>query len=122
VTNTDNDVAQLSLTIAAGSISEGAGSTATTATVTRNTDTSAALTVTLSSTDTGEATVPATVTIPAGASSVTFAIAAIDDLIVDGTQVAAISASADGHAGSLGQHSTSPTTTLPDSRLLSVHR
>ena len=93
---TDNDVAGLTLTIAAASVSEGDGAGATTATVSRNTDTTNALTVTLSSDDTSEATVPATVTIPAGQTSVTFDIDAIDDAIVDGTQTVTVTASAAG--------------------------
>ncbi|MCC6508139.1 MAG: hypothetical protein IT423_03475, partial [Pirellulaceae bacterium] len=71
-----------------------------TGTVTRsNTNTFAPVTVTLSSSDTTEATVPATVVIPAGVSSVTFAITAIDDLVQDGTQTAIISATASGYVG-----------------------
>ena len=101
VTNTDDDAPQLTLVIATASVSEGAGIAATTATVTRNTDTSVALTVTLSSSDSSEATVPVTVVIPAGDSSVSFDVSAIDDLIVDGTQAVSISASAVGHAGAL---------------------
>lgn len=91
---TDDDVATLTLTIAADSISENGG--ATTATVTRNTDTTVDLVVTLTSSDTSEASVPATVTIPAGAASVSFAINAVDDDLVDGTQTATISATATG--------------------------
>ncbi|MCR9202889.1 MAG: hypothetical protein NXI04_29945, partial [Planctomycetaceae bacterium] len=44
--------------------------------------------------DTTEATVPATVTIPAGMAAVDFTITAVDDAIIDGTQTAAITASA----------------------------
>jgi hypothetical protein len=55
--------------------------------------------VTLASNDTSEATVPATVTIPAGQStSAPFDIDAVDDAIVDGTQVVTVSASAAAHA------------------------
>ena len=97
VTTVDDDVAMLTLTVAAASISEGGGAAATTATVTRNTDTTSALTVNLSSNDTTEATVPASVTIPAGQMSATFDIDAVDDAIVDGTQTVTITASAAAH-------------------------
>ena len=69
VTVSDDEVAELTLTIGAAAISEGAGATAATATVSRNdADLSAALVVTLLSDDLSEATVPATVIIPAGQS------------------------------------------------------
>src|SRR5258706_565753 len=63
-----------------------------------NTKNSAALTVTLTSSDTSEATVPATVTIPANQASATFAITAVDDTLLDGTQTATITATATGYA------------------------
>ena len=93
---TDNDAAQtLSLTALATSISEFNG--ATTGTVTRNTaNVSSPLVVNLSSSDTSEATVPATVTIPANQASVTFTILGIDDAIVDGAQPVTITATASG--------------------------
>ena len=62
----------------------------------RNTDTVTSLTVALSSSDPTEATVPATVTIPAGQASVQFNMAAVDDAIDDGTQTVTITASATG--------------------------
>lgn len=96
---TDNDTATLTITIAAASVSEGDGNGATTATVSRNTDTTNALTVALTSSDTSEATVPATITIPAGQSvSVPFDIDAVDDVFVDGTQVVTIKATATSHS------------------------
>ena len=64
---TDDDTPLLTVVIADTAISENGG--ATTATVSRNTDTTSALTVTLASSDTGEATVPASITIPAGQST-----------------------------------------------------
>jgi uncharacterized delta-60 repeat protein len=88
----DDDVATLTVTIAAGAVSEGAGAAATTATVTRNTSTALAMTVNLNSSDISEATVPASVIIPAGQSSVTFNINAVDDVILDGTQTVTITA------------------------------
>ncbi len=93
----DDETSQiLSLTFNPASFAESAGATATTGTVSRTGDTTAALTVTLTSSDTTEATVPATVTIPAGQSSITFAIAAVEDTTADGTQTVAITASATG--------------------------
>lgn len=96
----DNDVAALSSSIAAASVSESAGAAATTGTVSRNDeDVSSPLTVTLSSSDTSEATVPATVVIPANQVSVTFDIAAVDDAVADGTQTVTILASAANYTG-----------------------
>ena len=74
-------------------------SNAVTATLTRNTDTTFALDVSLSSSDTTEATVPAQVTIPAGAASVTFSVTSVADGITDGTQPVTILANASGFAG-----------------------
>ncbi len=68
------------------------GGTAT-GTLTRNISVGE-LVVTLVSSDTTEATVPATVTIPNGQTSVTFPITAVDDVEIDGTQVATITATA----------------------------
>ena len=86
----------LSMTINPASIAENAGAGAATGTVTRGAGVSLAqpLVVTLTSSDTSEATVPATVTIPAGAASATFPIRAIDDTLADGTQRVDIQASA----------------------------
>ncbi|MFZ4733435.1 MAG: Ig-like domain-containing protein, partial [Pirellulales bacterium] len=55
------------------------------------------LVVTLTSSDLTAATVPATVTIPDGAASVTFTITAVDDANADGTQTVTISATAVDH-------------------------
>lgn len=63
-------------------------------TVTRTGELSQALTVNLSSSDTTEISVPATVIIPAGASSAQFAVTAVDDVILDGTQTATVTARA----------------------------
>ena len=90
------DSETLTLTINAASISENGG--AAIGTVTRgNTDTDQALVVELASSDTTEALVPASVTVPAHASSATFEITARDDRLLDGTQVSAISSSAVGY-------------------------
>src|SRR5690606_13203406 len=90
----DDEIATLTITINMGSIGEAGGSA--TGTVTRHTGTVGDLLVTLASSDEGEASVPATVMIPNGQDSVTFAIAGVDDRIIDGTQTATITATADG--------------------------
>ncbi|MFT5128990.1 MAG: hypothetical protein ACI8W8_002610, partial [Rhodothermales bacterium] len=95
---TDDDIAALTVAIAAASISEADGPAATTATVSRNSDATNALTVTLSSSDTAEADVNATVTIPAGWTGVTFDIDAVDDALLDATQTVTITATAAAHA------------------------
>lgn len=87
----------LSLEVTQSSIEE--GQTATIGRITRQGDTSADLIVTLNSSDSGELTVPATVTIPAGASFVDFDVTGVDDGAVDGDQLAAIQASAAGLVG-----------------------
>ena len=99
---TDDDVLTLTLSIAASSIHEAAGTGANTGTVTRNDgDLSSPLTVNLSSDDTSEVAVPATVVIPAGQASATFAIDAVDDRIIDGTQTATITAAAVGYVSDM---------------------
>ena len=90
----------LSLAFSATSISENGGSTQ--ATLTRsNTDIANSLVVQLTSSDTTEATVPATVTIPAGQASVTFQVTAVDDTLLDGTQRIAIRAEAAAYVSAL---------------------
>ena len=81
------DHERLTVTIVAASVAENAGAGATTGTVTRtNIDLAQALVVNLSTSDTSEATVQATVTIPAGHVSVQFPVNAVDDALFDGTQ------------------------------------
>ncbi|MBU6308315.1 MAG: Ig-like domain-containing protein [Planctomycetes bacterium] len=84
----------LTVTLTPASISENGG--VATGTVTRNVaaGTSGALVVALASSDTTAATVPATVTIPDGQSSVTFSISGVDDLLSDGSQTSVITATA----------------------------
>lgn len=80
----------LTMSVAPGTMSENGGTAV--GTVTRNKQFDADLVVTLSSSDTSEATVPATVTIPAGQASATFTITAVDDALSDRTQTVVISA------------------------------
>jgi hypothetical protein len=93
---TETDQPALSPVITAHKVAENAGASATTVTVTRNTDTSSDLVVNVVSSNMAAATVPATVTIPAGQTSATFPISAIDDGKVNGDQTATITASAAG--------------------------
>lgn len=98
LTVTDDDVATLTVSLDPATVSEGDGAAASGGTVTRNTDNSALLTVNLASDKEDEATVPAQVVIPAQANSATFDIDAVDDLLLDGAQTVAVSATAAGHA------------------------
>ncbi len=85
------DVESLTVTFDRTEFLENAGAQAARGTVTRsNTDVGAPLVVNLTSSDTTELTVPATVTIPAGASSVDFDIAAVDDPVLDGPQTVSV--------------------------------
>lgn len=84
----------LNLQIAPRSFPEDAGTSAAVGLVTRTGDTSQQLVVTLSSNDTTEATVPSTVTIPAGQTTVQFFVNAIDDTEPDGSRTVTITASA----------------------------
>ncbi len=88
----------LTLTLANLSVTDGAGAAATTATVTRNSSTSNSLVVTLSNSIVASVSAPQTVTIPAGQTSVTFAIGTINPGVVVGTQTATLTASAAGLA------------------------
>ena len=94
--NLDRAIAQVSgiqLGVFPESIREDAGANAATGVVRRFGDLSNALSVTVVSSDTTEATVPSIVTIPAGSSRAFFAINAVDDTILDGTQTVGITAS-----------------------------
>jgi len=72
------------------------GVTSLIAQVSRPGDTSNALVVTLLNGDETAITIPATVTIPAGMASADFTVTAVDDVDLDGAQMASITASADG--------------------------
>ncbi|QDU18781.1 tandem-95 repeat protein [Urbifossiella limnaea] len=97
VTVTDDEPAGPSLvvTISPAGVLEQTGAAAATGTVTRyGFPLDQPLVVTLTSSDTTEATVPGTVTIPAGATSATFAVVTVDDALTDGTQAVTITATA----------------------------
>jgi hypothetical protein len=90
----------LSFTTNVNSIPEFNGST--TATVTRtNANLAQSLVVNLINGDTSELTVPASVTIPANQTSITFTITAVNDFVVDGTQTVNLTASAAGFDNAL---------------------
>ncbi len=92
VTVVDDDLPTLAISLTSSSVSEGAGAAATQGTVTRSFSSDRALTVRLASSDVTAATVPATVAIPAGQASVSFAVGAVNDDVVDGAQVANLTA------------------------------
>lgn len=85
----------LSVPITPGAISENGG--AATGTVTCSGSTADQLVVNLASSDTAVATVPPSVTIPAGQPSASFPVTAVDDHVVDGSQSTTITASAAGY-------------------------
>jgi len=83
----------LQFTVNKSTVPETAGVGAITGTLRRlNTDINASFTVSLTSSDSSEITVPATVTIPAGKSFVTFPITVVDDTSTDGTQTVTVRA------------------------------
>lgn len=87
---TDNDSADLQVTLERATVSEGDANPATLGTVSRLPISNSPVTVTLNSSDTTAANVPSQVVIPAGAGSVRFPINVVDDSIVDGPQTAVI--------------------------------
>ncbi len=95
VTVTDNDGPTLNLTLNTAVVAEGVTS-ATTGTVRRNTTTAVPLVVTLLSSDPSEATVPATVEIPAGSATATFSVDSVADASTDGSQMLTITSMAPG--------------------------
>ena len=87
----------LALVINPSTFSENTGTNAATGTLTLTQSQTTNLVVNLVSSDTSEATVPASVTIPANQTNATFAVAAVDDLVSDGSGNVTIT----GTAGSL---------------------
>jgi len=81
-------------------------------TVTRVGSLTGALTINLNSSDTSELSVPASVLIPDGQSSVNFTVTAVDDALIDGTQTALVQASAVG-AVAVNRSITVADTTAP---------
>lgn len=95
ITITDDDGPALSLALGRELVGEGL-SAATSLTVSRNTASSQPLVVALTSSLPGEATVPASVTIPAGQSSAAVPVATINDHVVDGSKRVQFTATAAG--------------------------
>lgn len=89
-------VATLTVTTSTPTFAENAGASAATLTVTRTGPTSAAAIITLTSSNPLKATVPATITIPAGSTSTTATIAAVDNTTVDGAVSVTFTATATG--------------------------
>jgi len=88
----------LTLNVSPTTFSEGAGASAATATVSVSTPPVSSLAVALASDDTSEVTLPANVSISAGASSsASFAVTAVNDALTDGTQSVILSATASGY-------------------------
>jgi Ca2+-binding RTX toxin-like protein len=100
VTGPPSTARELSVELSAATVAESGG--AAEATVTRTGPTLAPLVVTLHSSDSGEAIVPSSVTIPAGAASATFPVMAVDDNQPDGTQLVTITAKALGFTSQPG--------------------
>ena len=92
----DASSAALLVTPGTAALRETGSPTTTLLTVSRTGPTTAAVTVTLSSSDTSEVTLPASVTIPAGSASAQVTVTAAADNLIDGNQVATLSASAIG--------------------------
>ncbi len=92
----DDDEATFTLTLNAASMSENGGRL--TATVLRNTPTTFNQAVNLTSGDPTAALVPGSVTIPAGSSTVSFDVVAVNDSVADGNQLTFIVASAPAYA------------------------
>lgn len=86
---------KLSVTLTPSSIKEGEHAAGTVSH--DNSDLSSPVEVTLSSSDPGQATVPASVTIPAGSASVSFAAIGVEDSVADGDQSVTITAAAEGY-------------------------
>ena len=93
---TDVDTSSLFLSLGSTFVLENAGAAATTATVFLSQAQATDLTVFLVSSDTSEVTVPASVVIVAGQTSVTFNVAVVDEFFNDGLRTVTITAYAPG--------------------------
>ncbi|EMI21560.1 cell surface protein [Rhodopirellula maiorica SM1] len=94
ITINDDELPTLTVSVASDTMDEG---TTVSGTLTRiNTDTTQSLTVQLSSSSPSIAAVDSTVTIPAGATSTTFTILAVDDDVDHGTTTVQLTATATG--------------------------
>lgn len=100
LTVTDDDSPALSLVSARDIVAEGV-TAATTLTVARNEASAQPLVVNLVSSAPGEATVPATATIPGGQTSVAVPLTSVNDQVVDGSKAVQITGSAAGFASAV---------------------
>lgn len=91
-TGTAMPLQSLSLSLSPATFAENAGASASTATVSLPAISATDTIIDLASSDTTEATVPASVTILAGNLSATFPVDAVNDIFLDGSQTAVISA------------------------------
>ena len=92
------DREKLLVSLSPSIVSENAGAGAATLSVSRsNTDIGQSITVQLSSSDTSEANLPSSVVIPAGSTSITVGVDAIDDALFDGSQIAILTAASAGY-------------------------
>ena len=96
---TDDETATLTLSLPA-SVTEGGA--AGSGTVTRSVVSASPVMVTMASSDPTAATLPESVVIPANQASVTFAVTAVNDTRIDGTQSTTISATVAGWTGASG--------------------
>ena len=108
----------LQLTVTPAAFPENAGAAAALATLSRFGDVEAALTVRLLSSDTSEATVPAEVSFAAGESTVSFDVAAVDDILADGPQAVLLTATADGATQATAQISVTDDGDIAPPKLL----
>lgn len=90
---------ELALEISQSSFRENAGASASALTITRSGPVAESLVVDLVSSDPSEADLPASVAIPAGQSSVSVDVAAVDDTLLDGSVNVTLLASATGFVG-----------------------
>jgi len=97
----DDDVPLLTLSLDRPGAPESAGANAATGRIERDLVTAIPLTVTLENSDPTAAIVPATVTIPGGRASATFAVGTLDNDLIDGTRTAVLTALAKLENGTL---------------------
>ena len=95
---TTGGAVSLAVAVAPSAFAENAGNNAATGTVTLSSAAAGDVTVSLLSSDPSAAIVPATVIVPNGQTTATFAVAAVDDADSDGPQTTVVSASAAGFA------------------------
>ncbi|HUY92990.1 MAG TPA: choice-of-anchor L domain-containing protein [Pirellulales bacterium] len=108
-TPTDADTPSLTVSIPPGSqVQADTGVNSVVATVTRNSPTTYPLTVYLLSSDPSEASVPATVVIPAGQTSVSFVVGAVDQFAGDLSRLITITAASSGFVSGLDSLTVNP--------------